>query len=57
MCVNGIANNYIKYVDLATRIQKRLAIILMNLPHRQVRKDEKEKTNLPKAYTCNNQLF
>ena len=38
-----IAANHIYYIDLITKIQKRLAVILISLPQRQAKKVEKEK--------------
>ena len=40
---HGIAKHNIYYVDLAIKIQKRLAVILLNLPARQVQKADKKK--------------
>ncbi len=37
----GVARNHIYYVELVVKIQKRLATILLNLPHRQINKPEK----------------
>jgi len=38
-----IATDHIYYIDLITKIQKQLAVILMSLPQRQAKKVEKEK--------------